>query len=137
MASSLSVLSSVIETETSDVVTTSTEVWCWSKTSNIFRKNPYASSIRVEVTLTIVTPRLKAIDLMGLLEGRGSRTISVPSQEGLLCVVDVHRYFPLDGGQHGARVQHLRAEVGKLRRLRKRDHADASRFARRRAGPPS
>src|SRR5215813_3417411 len=57
MASSRSVLSRVIETEVSEVVTTSIEVWCRSKTSKMVLKNPCAMIIRAEATFIMVTPR--------------------------------------------------------------------------------
>ena len=61
MASNAPVSSTVSDTLTSDVVTTSTAVRCRSNTSNKARKNPYAPSIRVEVICRIVTPHLCAI----------------------------------------------------------------------------
>jgi hypothetical protein len=53
--------STVSDTLTSDVVTTSTTVWCRSNTSNSPRKKPYAPSIRVEPICSTVMPDLCAI----------------------------------------------------------------------------
>src|SRR5215831_1698319 len=83
MALRRSVLSRVIDTEVSEVVTTSIEVWCRSKTSNIVLRNPWAMIIWVEATFNMVTPRLTAIDLIVLRDRLGSAAIRVPSHEGL------------------------------------------------------
>ena len=60
MSSSRRVLSTVTDTLTSDVVTTSTGVLKRSNTSNSRRRNPCAISMRVDVMSTTVTPRLQA-----------------------------------------------------------------------------
>ena len=73
--------SSVTETETSDVVTTSTEVRWVSNTSNTRRRKPGANSMREERNLTSVVPRLPAIARTGR---RGaSNAIIVPFPSGL------------------------------------------------------
>src|SRR5439155_15625840 len=78
------VLSKVNETDTSEVATISTGVWCRSKTSNSAFRNPYAMSIRDDETVTIVIPRFDAIDLIKFLHRRASRVIRVPVPCGLL-----------------------------------------------------
>ena len=60
MSSSRRGLSTVTETLTSEVVTTSTGVLNRSNTSNSRRRKPCAISMRVEVMSTTVTPRLQA-----------------------------------------------------------------------------
>ena len=60
MSSSRRGLSTVTDTLTSDVVTTSTGVLNRSNTSNSRRRKPCAISMRVEVMSTTVTPRLQA-----------------------------------------------------------------------------
>src|SRR2546430_6478877 len=61
MASRDPASSTVSDTLTSDVVTTSTAVRCRSNTSNNARRNPYAPSMRAAVIWRIVTPHLCAI----------------------------------------------------------------------------
>ncbi len=75
--------SRVTDTLTSDVVTTSTEVLKRSKTSNTRRRKPCASSIRVDVISTIVTPRLQATAASGRASSVGCDAISVPGASGL------------------------------------------------------
>ena len=53
------------ETLTSDVATTSTDVWCRSNTSNSGRMKPSVSSMRGLRTFTRVTPLLPAIAVTG------------------------------------------------------------------------
>ena len=60
MSSSRRVSSTVTDTLTSDVVTTSTGVLKRSNTSNSRRRKPCAISMRVDVMSTTVTPRLQA-----------------------------------------------------------------------------
>src|SRR6266566_5558589 len=84
MASSQETLSNVRETETSEVATMSTDVWCRSKTSNRAFRKPYAISMRDDETVTIVIPRLHAIDLIKFLHGRAWRVMRVPVPFGFL-----------------------------------------------------
>src|SRR6185437_10705903 len=72
--------STVTDTETSDVATTSTDVWWRSNTSNSVRRNPGASNIREELTLITVTFPLPAI---ALTARRGaSAVMRVPRPSG-------------------------------------------------------
>jgi hypothetical protein len=57
--------SSVTDTLTSDVVTTSTGVRCCSNTSKMRRRKPCAISIRVDVMSTTVTPVFDATAVNG------------------------------------------------------------------------
>src|ERR1700688_153149 len=75
--------STVSETLTSDVETTSTATLCRSKASNIARKNPCASSIRGAATSTIVMRFFTAIALKIFFPCGARAVIFVPSQEGL------------------------------------------------------
>ena len=79
MSSSRRVSSTVTDTLTSDVVTTSTDVLNRSNTSNSRRRKPCAISIRVEVMSTTVTPRLQASAVSGRRRRGRSAVISVPA----------------------------------------------------------
>src|SRR5215203_6102870 len=84
--------SMVMETETSDVATTSTDVRCSSKISKMRRRNPCASSMRGE---------------------RDAR----PASLGPVRIVDKDRNPDANRRGDRARVQHLRAERGELGRF--------------------
>ena len=75
-------LSTVTDTLTSDVVTTSTGVLNRSKTSNNRRRKPCAISIRVDVMSTTVTPRLHASAVSWVPSARASAVIMVPATSG-------------------------------------------------------
>src|ERR1700688_1995442 len=75
--------STVSETLTSDVETTSTATLCRSKASNIARKNPCASSIRGAATSTIVMRFFTAIALKIFFPCGARAVIFVPSHDGL------------------------------------------------------
>ena len=73
--------STVTETETSDVATTSTEMPLLSKISKTRRRNPRANSIFAAPTFTSVIPFFPAI---ALTARRGaSKVILVPAPLGL------------------------------------------------------
>ena len=57
--------STVSETLTSPLASTSTTTSCRSKTSNMARRNPYAPSIRGARTLITVIPRFQEMDRIG------------------------------------------------------------------------
>ena len=82
MAGRVLVSSTESDTLTSEVATRSTTVRCRSNTSNSARKNPYAPSIRVEVTLTIETPVLCAIAFTVWGTTSDSAATRVPSFSG-------------------------------------------------------
>ena len=71
------ITSSVIETLTSEVDTMSMGVSCLSKTAKRRERNPCAISMRSEVTLMTVMPRLKAMDLITARECGAPRTIDL------------------------------------------------------------
>src|SRR5579872_4735193 len=75
--------STVRETLTSEVETTSTATLCRSKASKIARRNPCASSMRGAATSTIVMRFFTAIALKMFLPWGARVVIFVPSQEGL------------------------------------------------------
>ena len=70
MSSRRRVSSTVTETLTSEVVTTSTAVLNRSNTSKSRRRKPCAISMRVDVMSITVTPRLHAIAVTAPLSGR-------------------------------------------------------------------
>jgi hypothetical protein len=82
MSSSRRVLSTVTETLTSEVVTTSTAVLNRSNTSNSRRRKPCAISMRVEVMSITVTPRLQASAVSAPASPRPSAVIIVPFTSG-------------------------------------------------------
>src|SRR5262245_8068534 len=84
IASRRRVSSIVIETLTSEVATMSTEVSCLSKTAKRRERNPWAISIRSDVTLMTVIPRLNAMALTTARDGGALRTIAVPAASGRL-----------------------------------------------------
>ena len=82
IASSRRVSSTVTETLTSEVVTTSTAVLNRSNTSNSRRRKPWAISMRVEVMSITVTSRLQARAVSWPSGWRASAVISVPVFSG-------------------------------------------------------
>ena len=108
--------SMVTEMLTSDVVTTSIAVRQRSKTSKTRRRNPCAISMRVDVMSTTVMCRLQASAASGSSTRRAARDQRAAAVE-LAAVQDLDRNALRDRRQDRARVQHLRAEVGQLRRL--------------------
>ena len=119
MSSSRRGSSTVTDTLTSEVVTTSTGVLNRSNTSNSRRRNPCAISMRVDVMSMTVTPRLQASAVRPSC-ARPSAVISVPGDFRPPRVEDPDRDVLRDRRQDRARVQHLRAEVRQLGRLGER-----------------
>ena len=115
------VSSTVTDTLTSEVVTTSTDVWWRSNTSNSRRRKPCASSIPVDVTSITVTWRLQAKAVTGASCRPGSAVIRVPARAGPPRVEDPHRDVARERRLDRLRMQHLGAEVGQLRRLGERE----------------
>src|SRR6266480_3603061 len=82
MAGSARASSSVSETLTSDVVTTSTTVRWRSNTSNRARRKPYAPSMRVDAICSTVIPVLCAMALTAPGHTAGSAPTTVPGSSG-------------------------------------------------------
>ena len=120
MAGSRRRSSTVTETLTSEVVTTSTGVRWRSKTSNKRRRKPWAISIRVEVMSTTVTCFFEASAVSGRSLGRTLGGDERAGPVGALRVQDADRDVARDGRLNRRRVQHLGAEVGQLGRLGER-----------------
>ena len=133
MSSSRRVLSTVTDTLTSDVVTTSTGVLKRSNTSKSRRRKPWAISIRVDVMSMTVTPRLQASAVScrrrSAAVGRDQRAGDVRPAR----VQDADRDVLRHRRQNRARMQHLRAEVRQLRRFGERQLRHEPRGRARRA----
>ena len=103
MSSSRRGLSTVTDTLTSDVVTTSTGVLNRSNTSNSRRRKPCAISMRVEVMSTTVTPRLQASAVSAARRARPSAVIIVPGDLGPPRIENPDRDVLRDRRQNRAR----------------------------------
>ena len=89
--------------------------------------------MRVDVISTMVTWRLHATAASGRSAGGGSAVIVVPVPVGPAAVQDPNRDVLRDRRQDRARMQHLGAEVGELRRLAEREVRHDARDSPRRA----
>ena len=141
MSSSRRVLSTVTETLTSDVVTTSTGVLNRSNTSNSRRRKPNAMSMRVEVMSITVTPRLHASAVSVLAVAAAVCGNHRPADFGPARVENANGNVLGDSRQDRARMQHLRAEIRQLGRFGERqlrdERAGSRRPADRRVSMPS
>ena len=133
MSSSRRGLSTVTDTLTSDVVTTSTGVLNRSNTSNSRRRKPCAISMRVDVMSTTVTPRLQASAVSWPRSARPSAVIIVPATSGRREFRMRTGMFLATAGRIVLGMQHLGAEVRELGRFGERELRHEPRRPPRRA----
>ena len=117
--------STVSETLTSEVETTSTAHLWRSKISKICRRKPCAMSMRAATTSMTVMRFLAAMALNGLLRVRRAGDDLGALVRGIARVENVDRNVLLDGRQHGGGVQDLGAEVGEFGGFFEADDLDA------------